>query len=184
MTTSIGLLVLWLFSACTVSEDFGTVEPAAQERPTSSATETAPALLATASPASRGANQIVLAIPQETYPIGEPVPFTITNHLDRDIFYVTGFFRIEGARQIPLRETILEEVVPPLKLAAGETIGGAWDQISLWAPEKEGIERFTGISVERQVPPGQYQLGVSYAFTEDALNQGADIVYSQVFTIE
>jgi len=54
----------------------------------------------------------------------------------------------------------------------------------LWAPEKEGNERFSTCSDERQVPPGQYQMAVLYAFTEEAINQDPYTVYSQVFTIE
>lgn len=175
------LVPAWLLSACTTMDDAGSIEPVTRESPTAETVD--PTAPPTPSP-SGAIEQVELLIPKESYKIGEPVPVTITNHLDEDVFYVAAFLRIEGAKRIPLLETILEEVVPPQKLSAGDSTSGIWDQIAWWAPEKEGNERFTTFSDERQVPPGQYQMAVEYAFTEEAINQDPNIVYSQVFTIE
>jgi hypothetical protein len=159
--------------------------PGAQETAVAIEITPSPARVAEPAPSTEpvAAAGVTVSVSKVLYEIGEPVPVTITNHLDRDIFYDLVVVRIEDGMRIRLVETITEEVIPPVRLAAGETVSGAWDQVSWWAPEKEGIERFIHWTEESQVPPGPYQWVLMYGFTEEAAMRDPITVYSQAFTL-
>lgn len=160
-------------------------EPGVQETAVVIETTPAPATVVEPVPSTEptAAAAVTVSVSKMLYEIGEPVPVTVTNHLARDIFYDLVVARIEDGMRFRLVETIVEEVIPPVRLAAGETVSGAWYQVLWWAPEKEGIERFTDWTEEGQVPPGPYQWGLMYGFTEEAAMRDPITVYSQVFTI-
>ena len=173
----------WPFSACTPTVGEETQEPIAVESPSLQISDTATPDTPPSTP-SADTEQAELLVSKEVYQLGEPVPITITNHLNRDIFYATTVFRIEDGKRIRLVETITEEEIPPRRLSAGESISGAWDQVRWWAPEKEGIERFIMWSEESQVPPGPYQWGLMYGLTKESAVFDPITIYSQVFLIE
>lgn len=181
------LYTCFLLSACTTAGDLATVEgespTATVESPTLQISDTATPDTSLSTP-SADTEQVELLVSKEVYQLGEPVPITITNHLNRDIFYDTAVFRIEDGKRIPLVRTITEEEIPPRRLSAGESTSGAWDQVRWWAPEKEGIERFIMWSEESQVPPGPYQWGLMYVFTKESAMFDPITIYSQMFTIE
>jgi hypothetical protein len=159
-------------------------EPEVQETAVVMGTSPTPVATAESMPAAEPADAAVtVSVSKTLYEIGELVPVTVTNHLDSDIFYDVIVVRIEEGMRIRLVETITEEVIPPVRLSAGETVRGAWDQIAFWAPEKEGVQRFVDWSEESQVPPGPYQWGLMYGFTEEEAVRDAITVYSQAFTI-
>ena len=132
---------------------------------------------------------------KEVYQPGEPVEFTITNHLDRPIYYRYG--GCEWPLPLYLSRTIdMRLKVEPLEpepqvrsLAPGEAVTCTWDAQVYQRPSLPPLDSLSLMEELAPVPRGQYQLRLNYAFTpEEVASQmwrstGPSMAHSPVFTI-
>lgn len=199
--TTLLVLVPTLLIGCRASPPVASPAPSSRAPPTATPTScatptttdepTATPPEATQEPDTDSGDGVQITASKEVYQIGEAITHTIANGLDTSIYYVYGcswpvVYRVEDDGLMSLIVYNVESVPFPTEVKPGESNTCWWDQRAWQDPDEEGEARFQTAIERVQVPPGCYQLVLTYYLDRaDALSsENKNTIHSRIFSIE
>jgi hypothetical protein len=129
---------MFLLVACAMADEEAT-RPGAPLPSETAPTEFASTPTMAGAPAHSDAVEIT--VDQSAYQIAETVHYTVTNHAESSVWYLTGgcfiphIVRFEDEREIQLVTYVLTEEIVPKELPPGESLSCKWRQFAFWNPE-------------------------------------------------
>jgi hypothetical protein len=182
----LALAALLLLASCTPTVELeAATSTRAAQRPT--ATTPPPATLAVTRPTPAPADQqapVTISLSQPSYYTTETVVFTVTNRLETSIYvssadcHYSGLQRVEDDDLIPLIVYYFNPDPAELfkhRIEPGESFACGWRQEAFQVPSADGAARFRNVNTENgrrlPVPPGEYQVGVSYYRSKEEVGQ-------------